>query len=190
MKDYNKNIYVSFILMLIFIFYGSFLILEPNSAISLVSKLLAAMIFILSINAFIRYFIREDKLKRLNYNLIYGILTAIVAAFLFFKDSAIGVIIPPAFGIFMLINTSLRAVSLSNLIKERNPLWKVVFMIMFVEYLLAFAVVFNVFGEVLKLTQIVGISGIFYTVLDFILVYLLSIISTKNEAVLIEGKVR
>lgn len=191
MKDYSKNLYLSFILLLIFLFYGSFLILNPNSAISLVSMILSALIFIFSVNLFIRYFLREDKTKKMNLHLIFGILTAVVAAFLFFKKTAIEGLIPPSFGAFILINTSLKVQSLLELKKSKNTFTKLVALIILVEYLLSFAIIFNVFSKVLILTQIVGLTGIFYFLLDFILTYLLSLLyQTTGNFKLIEGETK
>ncbi len=181
-NDNSKMFYISLIMMIVFVFFGSFLILSPESTISLISKTLAALIFLISLSGFIRYFMRLDKSQKFDYNLAYAIITLIFAVILFLKDDAIGILIPPVLGIFMLSNTSLKINEMARLKKEKNNLYKVVAIMMLIEYLSSFMVIFNVFGQVLTINQIVGIFVIFYFVLDFVLVYLLKVIYEGNRS--------
>lgn len=190
MNDNDKRFFYSLLMLIVFIIFGSFLILSPEATISMISKTLASLIFLLSISGFIRYLAREDKTKRIDYNLIYGLITLCFSVVLFLKDNAIGVLIAPVLGVFILTNTSLKITVFNELRKDKNPFYKIILMIMLIEYLTSFAIIFNIFGEVLSINQLVGIFVIFYFVLDFVLVYLIRIIYQNNtEIKLIEGKV-
>ncbi len=179
--DSSKTFYISALLMIAFLFFGSFLIMSPQATISFISKSLAALIFLISMSGFVRYLFRSDRNVKMDYNLIYAIITLIFAAILFLKDDAIKILIPPVLGIFMLINTSIKINDAKVLRQDGNKLYKVVLLIMIIEYLSSFAVIFNIFGEVLTINQIVGIFVIFYFVIDFILVYLLKVIKEGSR---------
>lgn len=176
----SRSFYVSLIMMILFIIFGSFLILSPQATISFVSRSLAALMFLISLSGFIRYFMYRDKSKRIDYNLFYAIVMLMFAALLFFKDNAIEVLVAPVLGVFMLSNTSLRINAVSLLRRNKNNLYKLVLFIMLIEYISSLAVIFNVFGKVLTITQLVGFFVIFYFVIDFILVYLLKLITDKE----------
>ena len=83
---------------------GLVLFFLPGLALHLVGKLTGALVFIYGVLNVVSYFRSEGIHPVFRFGLVYGVLFALVGAFLFSRSGAVASIVPLVFGIALLIN--------------------------------------------------------------------------------------
>lgn len=178
-EEVTKTFYTSLILGITMIIFGIFILFKPESTIIGISHTLSVIIGLIGLSGFLRYFKRENKKSRIDYNLIYGIVSIVVSLILWFKDTAISSLIPFVLGIFMIVNTSLKVGYVKDLKSINNEMYKPVLLMLTFLYLFSIVLLLNLLKNALLLVQAIGMMAIIYSIVDINLGYLLVTIYKK-----------
>ena len=164
----EKSFWISIISLVLFSVFGIYLMLKPDTTIAMISKVLALITLAISIFGIVRYFIRKDKTKKIDINIIYGLIALIIALILYFNPYLIKGIIPIALGGFMLINIVLKIGYIKQVRKNEKSDFGVCIFTFIMMLILSALVILNPLNS----NQILGMTIMFYQVLDVILCYL------------------
>lgn len=168
----EKSFWVSVVSGFLFTIFGIYLLYKPNSTIAMLSKGLALVTLCIAIFGVFRYLTRKDKKKKIDINIIYGIIAFIIAIIVYLKPFAISGFIPLALGGYMLANAILKLGYLNQVRKNEKKDFGTCIFTFIIMIILSVILIFNPLKEVLNTNQIIGIISIFYSVLDIILCYL------------------
>lgn len=171
-EEAEKNFWVTIITSILFIVFGIYLLYQPNTITLIISRCLNIFTLLVSFFGIFKYFIRKDKNKKIDINIIYGILMLIITLLLFFNPYVISNFIPLAIGIIMMVSLLLKLGFLKqvkkNEVKDFGPCLLIfIFMI-----IISIVVVLNPMKTVLNENQSMGMMIIFYSLLDVIMCYL------------------
>lgn len=164
----EKSFWISIVSLVLFSVFGTYLMLKPDATIAIISKVLAIITLSISIFGIVRYFLRKDKTKKIDINIIYGIVALIIAGVLYFNPYLIKGLIPIALGGFMLVSAFLRIGYLKQVRKNEKNDFGVCIFTFIMMLILSMLVILNPLNS----NQVLGMTIIFYSVLDVILCYL------------------
>lgn len=168
LKQINKAILVSMLTAVIYILFGTIMIISPQTAIGIIATLLGGIIGVIGLIFVLKYIIDKTKHKFSVFGLSIGIVLIIFSLLMFFKHGQIAMIIPIILGIIISVNA---AIKLEYIISQKNKLnsnWFILTILAVVEIVLGLVLMFNPFESSLAITQIIGIFVIAYAVVDII----------------------
>ncbi len=174
MKQELKRMWTSSILSACgFILLGLFLLLKPETTISMISYILGTIILLLGAFAFARYIKNREIGGMFNFNLVYGIICVVAGLVLVFNPTALASLIPFVLGIFIVVNSALKVQYAVELKHYDNKMWMTTLILSFITLVCGVILIFNPFEGAVVLTQVIGIFIIIYSVLDVIECYII-----------------
>ena len=170
-KIFVKVYKSSFVTSLCLILLGIFLLLKPETTISLISYLLGLFVGIIGISGIVKHF--KNKNQTFNLDLSYGIICLIISMILIFNTKALASIIPSIIGIFIIINSTMKIQYTMLFKKQSNTIWISTLVLSIITLLCGIILIFNPFGSAIVVTKLIGIFIIVYSISDLIECYLI-----------------
>lgn len=169
MEKYMKKMsQLSTITSIIFIVIGLFLIVKPETTLSLISYVLGIVILVNGIITLIRYYSNRGENSLFDFGLVFGIIEIIIAVIFISSPAAIASIIPLILGIWMFINGIFKLQVALNLKSLNSSSWIYSTVISCLSILLGLVLILNPFEGAIVITQIIGGFLVGYAVLDFL----------------------
>lgn len=169
MEKYLKKLSkVSIITSIIFIIVGIFLIIKPETTLSLISYILGLIILINGIINLIRYFSNREKVNLYDFGFIIGLISLVIAIIFISNPSMVASIIPLILGLWILINGIVKLQFSMNLRTYQNSNWIRSIVISGISVILGIVLVFNPFKGAVLLTKIIGLFLVGYAILDLL----------------------
>lgn len=116
LKKWNRYIFISIIISIIFIFFGGMCIIKPDISFNIISWILTAIFLI---NGLVLLFIDYQTKSIFMNNFLYGFLSLIIGFILLIHPNTLKVILPFIIGIWFMINGILN-IKFSSYIKEES----------------------------------------------------------------------
>lgn len=168
MENFNIKIrkmsLTSIIFSLIFIATGIFLLMRPETAINIVCYVIGVILILWGVISIIQFFSNKNSKDYLSVSFIFGSFVFIFGIIVLIKPNIIASIIPLLLGIWMVINGVTKLSYALTINKENNAALSIIGSIAII--ILGILMIFNPFEGAQALTQIIGISFIFYSILD------------------------
>lgn len=168
----EKTFWVSIVSSILFVVFGIYLLFKPTLTITIISRIISIITACIGIFGLYRYFVRKDKTKKVDINIIYSIISFLIAILIFIFPTAISGLIPIALGAYMVINAILKLGYLKQIKKNDKPDFGVCLFIFIIMILLSLILIINPLKQVLNINQTMGMLIVFYSVLDTINSYL------------------
>lgn len=169
MEKYLKKLsQISTITSIIFIVVGIFLIIKPETTLSLISYILGIIILVNGIMNLIRYFSNREKGNLYDFGCISGIMSVVVAIIFISSPNMIASIIPLMLGVWILVNGVVKLQFSMNLRNYQNSNWVRSMIISGLSIVLGIILILNPFKGAVVLTQIIGAFLIGYAILDLL----------------------
>ena len=168
----EKTFWTTLVSTVLFVVFGTYLLFKPDLAITIISRLLTLITAAIGIFGLYKYLTRKTKEKKIDINIIYSIVSFIIAIIVYINPLAISSLIPIVLGTYMLINTILKINYLKQLNKNKNQDFGTSILIFIIMLILGLIMIFNPLKAVLNINQTMGIIIVFYSILDLILCYL------------------
>ena len=159
---------LSTVTSVIFIVIGLFLIIKPETTLSLISYVLGIVILINGIITLIRYYSNHEKSNLFDFGLVFGIVEIIIAIIFISEPVALASIIPLILGIWIFINGIFKLQVALNLKHLNSASWIYSAVISCLSILLGLVLILNPFEGAIVITQIIGGFLVGYAVLDFL----------------------
>ncbi len=167
-KYIRKLSQISTITSIIFILVGIFLIIKPETTLSLISYILGIIILVNGIMNLIRYFSNRGTGDLFDFGFIFGIMGVVVAVIFISQPNMIASIIPLILGVWILVNGVVKLQFSMNLRNYQNASWSRSAVISSLNILLGIVLILNPFKGAIVITQIIGGFLILYAVLDLL----------------------
>ena len=168
----EKTFWVSIVSSILFVVFGIYLLFKPTLTITIISRVISIITACIGIFGLYRYFVRKDKTKKIDINIIYSIISFLIAILIFIFPTAISGLIPIALGAYMVINAMLKLGYLKQIKKNDKSDFGVCLFIFIIMILLSLILIINPLKQVLNINQTMGMLIVFYSVLDTINSYL------------------
>ena len=159
---------ISTITSIIFILVGIFLIIKPETTLSLISYILGIVILVNGIMNLIRYFSNRATGDLFDFGFIFGIIGVVVAVIFISQPNMIASIIPLILGVWILVNGIVKLQFSMNLRNYQNSSWSRSAVISGLNIFLGIILVLNPFKGAVVITQIIGGFLILYAILDLL----------------------
>ena len=167
--EYLKNLlkksgWVSIVESLIFAILGIILVWKPNGIMNIISYIIGAIFIVVSIIKILNYFQSNGKNNLFNYELLYGIMSAIIGIVMIVHADILSTILGIIIGMWIVYSSVIRATTALKLKTVNGNVWI---------YSLALAVIMFIGGlyvifDVGMLVQTIGIIMILYAIIDII----------------------
>ena len=171
-EEAEKNFWVTIITSILFAVFGGYLLYQLNTTYLIIARCLNVITLLVALFGLFKYFTRKDKEKKIDINIIYGIMAFIVTLVLFFKPLIIENFVPLAIGIIMFVTLMLKLGYLKQVRKDQKKDFGVCLLIFILMIVLSILIVLNPMEDVLNINQSMGMIIIFYSILDIIMSYL------------------
>lgn len=165
-KKFNEMIRSSLITSIILIVVGLLLIIKPEEVLSLISIIIGIGIVVIGIFGIINYIrdLQEDNTMSLD--IIYGVICLIVGSILIMNTKIVGSILPIVLGIWMVINSIIKAQYTLMLKDNNNSRWKITLLFSVLTLVCGILFIFNPFKGAALITQIIGTIVVIYSIMD------------------------
>lgn len=172
-KKFNQMVRSSLITSTLLIIIGILLIAKPEEILSLISIIIGIGLVIIGIFGVINY-IRDFKDDEpFSLDIIYGVICLIVGSILITNTKIVGSILPIVLGVWMVINSIIKA-EYAMIIKDSdNKDWKITFIFSILALICGILFIFNPFKGAELITQIIGSILVFYSLIDIINIIIL-----------------
>ncbi len=177
-KEINKTITVSILSAIVYIIFGIIMIINPHTAIEVVSISLGVIMGVVGIVSIIKFLFDKSKYNFTGFGFAGGIISLILAFLLLFKYKELLTIIPLILGIVIIINGASKTEYILTLKRQIGSNWNLMFVLTIVEIILGIILIFNPFETTLTITQIIGVFVIIYSIVDII------------ECVMLKGEIK
>ncbi len=167
-KDFNKMFTTSILTSIIFIAFGIFLLLRPDTTIRIISYTIGIILILLGAFSLGKYYSDNKEKKSIDFNLIYGILSIIVGLVMILNPTALATLIPFVLGFWIVINGVIKIQYALELKKNKNDAWVATIVIALLILIWGLILVFNPFSGAIAITQLIGIFIIIYSILDIV----------------------
>jgi len=165
--DSIKKLFVSsMISSVILIIVGLFLVIRPESTLSLISYVLGGILVIIGTTSLVNYY--KDKNSISTFELTYGILSLIAGLVIILNPKALVSLIPFVLGVWILISSLMKLKYVWDLNDTKNKSWITSLIITILMLILGIILVFNPFSGAVAITRMIGIFVIIYAVLDMV----------------------
>lgn len=168
----EKTFWVSIVSSVLFVVFGIYLLFKPTLTITIISRIISIITACIGIFGLYRYIVRKDKTKKIDINIVYSVISFLIAILIFIFPTAISSLIPIALGAYMIINALLKLGYLKQVKQNEKPDFGVCLLIFIVMLLSSIILIVNPLKEVLNINQTMGMLIVFYSVLDTIISYL------------------
>ena len=168
----EKTFWVSIVSSVLFIVFGVYLLFKPTLTITIISRIISIITACIGIFGLYRYIVRKDKNKKIDINIIYSVISFLIAILIFIFPTAISSLIPIALGAYMIVNALLKLGYLKQIKQNDKQDFGVCLFIFIVMLLSSIILIVNPLKEVLNINQTMGMLIVFYSVLDTIISYL------------------
>lgn len=126
--EYLKNLlkktgWISIVESLIFSILGIVLVCNPNSVMAVISYVLGSIFIIIGLAKIINYVQSNGKNDLYNYELLYGIMTAIVGLVIIVHASTLSTIFGIVVGLWIIYSSVIRIFTALKLRKLQSNLW-------------------------------------------------------------------
>jgi len=168
----EKSFWITIITSVLFVIFGTYLLYKPNTTITIVARCLTILTSCVGVFGIYRYIVRKNKKKKIDFNLIYGIISFLIALILYFYPLIISGFVPLVIFAVMIANILLKLGFINQVRKNSSKDYGVCIMIMVLMIVLSVFILFDPLKTVLISNQSKGIIIIFYAILDTIISYL------------------
>lgn len=165
-KKFNGMIRSSLISSMFLIIIGFLLIMKPEEVLSLISIVIGIGIVIIGIFGVINYIRDLQEGTTMSLEIIYGVICLIVGSILITNTKIVGSILPIVMGIWMIMNSIIKAQYTLMLKDDNNARWKVTLVFSILTLICGILFIFNPFKGAAILTQIIGSILVIYAVID------------------------
>lgn len=160
-----KSMYkTSIIFSIILICIGIFLLVNPETTLAAISYFIGIFLMVWGLVPIVRYFSDKDSKNYLEFTFIIGIFSFIFGVIVMIKPNIISSIIPLLLGMWMIINGGIKLYYSLIMNKQTNSMSSIILSVIIL--VCGIVLICNPFGGAVVLTQIVGISLIFYSIVD------------------------
>jgi len=168
----EKTFWVSIVSSVLFIIFGVYLLFKPELTITIISRVISIITAFIGIFGLYIYIVRKDKTKKIDINIIYSIISFLIAILIFIFPTAISSLIPIALGTYMIINALLKLGYLKQVKTNQKSDFGVCLFIFIIMLISSIVLVINPLKGVLNINQTMGMLIVFYSVLDTIISFL------------------
>ena len=165
-KNFNKIFLTSIITSILFIAFGIFLLIKPDTTLKIISYTIGIIMLLLGAFSFSKYI--SEKEKSINFNLIYAVICIVMGLVLILNPTALATIIPFILGFWIIINSVIKMQYALELRNNENSAWVLTLVISLLILIWGLVFVFNPFAGAMAITQMIGIFIIIYSVLDLV----------------------
>lgn len=159
---------------LITIALGVVLLLWPDLSVRLLCMLLGAALLITGVGYIISYFARRSKLSAFQFEIILGIVLAILGLWLILKPDIFISLLQFVFGAVLVIHGIVDLQASFHLQGAGYEKWWVALILSLLTVVLGAVIIFNPFGTMAALLILIGISLIFDGLSDLVLIFRVS----------------
>lgn len=170
-SQFNLYMLANCAISLIMIILGLILYVNPEVAMKTVSWLIG-IIFIVVGALSIYSYIKKDRITLLTFNLIYGIISALVGLFIILNPFAIANILTVSLGIWLIISGGLKINYGVRLKTIKEQAWSLTLVVGIISILFGLMVILNPFSKLI-LVEVIGLFLVVYGIVDFVDVLLL-----------------
>lgn len=167
-ESFRKLFRMSVCSSILFIVVGLFLILKPDTTITMISYTLGAIIMVTGVIFLIKYFSNRNQLGIFSGDLVYGVMSTIFGLILILNPTALAKIIPFILGIWIIISSVTKIQYSLQLKSYDNKAWVSTMIIAAVTFIWGLLLLFDPFEGAMVITQIIGIFILVYAVLDLV----------------------
>ncbi len=172
-RKFNQMIRSSLITSIVLIVIGVFLIVKPEEILSLISIIIGIGLVVMGIFGVVNFIKDIQDNNPMSLDLIYGALCLIVGSVLITNTKIVGSILPIVLGIWMVINSIIKAQYATILKEDNNREWQLTLIISILTLVCGILFIFNPFKGAAVLTQIIGTILVIYSVMDIINIIIL-----------------
>lgn len=167
--EYLKNLlkksgWVSILESLIFAVLGIVLVCKPNGIMNIISYIIGAIFIIVGVVKIINYFQTNTKSDLYNYELLYGIMSAIIGIVMIVHADILSTILGIIIGMWIVYSSIIRASTAIKLRKINTNIWIYSLILAAIMFICGLYVIFDV-GMIV---QTIGIIMIIYATIDII----------------------
>ncbi len=163
----------SLITSIVLVVIGVFLIVKPEEILSLISIIIGIGLVVMGIFGVVNFIKDIQDNNPMSLDLIYGALCLIVGSVLITNTKIVGSILPIVLGIWMVINSIIKAQYATILKEDNNREWQLTLIISILTLVCGILFIFNPFKGAAVLTQIIGTILVIYSVMDIINIIIL-----------------
>lgn len=167
-EKFKKMFLTSIIYSIAFIAFGLLLLFVPTLTISVISYIIGGVIIVTGIISFVRYFKGRSLELKVNFDLIYALLSVIAGVVIVLNPTALASLIPIILGIWIVINSAFKFQYAFHLKERKYVDWFWPFILSILGLMCGVILIFNPFRGVIVLTQLLGIAVIVYAIIDMI----------------------
>lgn len=167
--EYLKNLlkksgWVSILESLIFAVLGIILVCKPNGIMNVISYIIGTIFIMVGVVKIINYFQTNTKSDLFNYELLYGIMSAIIGIVMIVHADILSTILGIIIGMWIVYSSIIRATSALKLKAVSGNVWIYSLVLAVIMFIGGLYVIFDV-G---MLVQTIGIIMIIYAIIDII----------------------
>lgn len=175
----KKMSIASLIFSILFIIAGLFLLLRPETAINIICYILGVILLISGVVYIIQFFSDKSSDSYLSISFIFGAFLFIFGVIILIRPDIIASIIPLLVGVWMLINGVTKLSYALTINKVNRTTLSIVGSIIII--IIGILLIFNPFEGAKNLVRIIGISFIFYSVIDLVESILITLSIKKTD---------
>lgn len=172
-RKFNQMIRSSLITSIVLVVVGILLIVKPEEILSLISIIIGVGLVVMGIFGVVNFIKDIQDNNPMSLDLIYGALCLIVGSVLITNTKIVGSILPIVLGIWMVINSIIKAQYATILKEDNNREWQLTLIISILTLVCGILFIFNPFKGAAVLTQIIGTILVIYAVMDIINIIIL-----------------
>lgn len=180
-RPFNKVWKETLLISLSFIIVGCFMIYRPSKSMDVFSNIVGAFLLVLAAFAFYKHYRMK---KSFTFDLVYGIVCAVVAFILFIRSDIVANLIPIVLGAVMIINSIFKIPYIFELKKSGMDKWWLSLVLALLKVGMGIFLIVNPFAGKDTLALAIGITIIIFSVCDFIDLIFIKYILNKS----IDGK--
>ena len=175
----KKMSIASLIFSILFIIAGLFLLLRPETAINIICYILGVILLISGVVYIIQFFSDKSSDSYLSISFIFGAFLFIFGIIILIRPDIIASIIPLLVGVWMLINGVTKLSYALTINKVNRTTLSIVGSIIII--IIGILLIFNPFEGAKNLVRIIGISFIFYSIIDLVESILITLSIKKTD---------
>ena len=185
--EVKKTIVPSVIKSVLLIIVGLMLTFMADATLVSISYLLGGILCAIGAVAIIQFFKTKENASFLGqFNIVYGVITAIAGVVLIIYPNIVGSLIPICIGIGVIISSAFKIQQALTIKAYDNTTWKVSLVTSFLSLVCGLIILFNPFKTASLVTQMVGIMILIYAVLDLVSTFLLKKTTTTISMEVVE----
>ena len=175
----KKMSIASLIFSILFIAAGIFLLTRPETAINIICYILGVILLISGVVYIIQFFSDKSSDSYLSISFIFGAFLFIFGIIILIRPDIIASIIPLLVGVWMLINGVTKLSYALTINKVSSSTLSIIGSILII--IIGILLIFNPFEGAKSLVRIIGISFIFYSVIDLVESILITLSIKKTD---------